>query len=109
MSMLSMKKCFINFYIFKDIIINYKMNNKEILDKYKDSLSILCGDIDNLDIDELDNRRQKIRQMQYSHNIVEKSFSSIARTFNREDALMYSMPCLFYRNNQLSLEFKNKK
>ena len=76
------------------------MNNQEILDKYKEPLSILCGDIDNLDIDELDNRREKIGQMQYSNNIVEKSFLSIYRFFNREDALMYSMPCLFYRNNQ---------
>ena len=76
------------------------MNNQEILDKYKDSLSILCEDLSNLDIDELDDRREKFRQMLYSNNIVEKSFSRIYRTFNREDALMYSMPCLFYRNNQ---------
>jgi hypothetical protein len=77
------------------------MNNEEILNKYKESLDILCGDISNLDIDELNERKQKIRQMQYSNNIVEKSFSSIAILFNREDALIYySSACLFYRNNK---------
>ena len=76
------------------------MNKEEILNKYKESLDILFGDTSNLNLDELDYRREKIRQMQYSNNIVEKSFSSIVITFNREDALMYSMPCLFYRNNK---------
>lgn len=76
------------------------MNNEEILNKYKDSLSILCGDKSNLNDKEFFDFEDKYKKIFYSHNIVEKSFSSIARLFNREDALMYSMPCLFYRNNQ---------
>lgn len=73
------------------------MNNQEILDKYKDSLAILCGDTSNFN--EFFEFETKFRQMPYSNNIVEKSFSKIARRFSM-DSLMYSMPCLFYRNNQ---------
>ena len=75
------------------------MNNEEILNKYKDSLSILCADTSNLNDNEFFEFETKFRQMPYSNNIVEKSFSSIARVFSM-DSLMYSMPCLFYRNNQ---------
>jgi hypothetical protein len=76
------------------------MNNQEILDKYKDSLSILCGDTSNLNNEEFYDFEDKYKKMVYSSNIVEKSFSSITRLFNRVDALMYSRTCLFYRNNQ---------
>jgi hypothetical protein len=89
------------------------MNNQEILDKYKDSLSILCEDSSNLNDNEFFEFDTKFRQMPYSNNIVEKSFSSIGRLFSM-DSLMYSSPCLFYRNNQwykyngnLPIEFNN--
>jgi hypothetical protein len=75
------------------------MNNQEILDKYKESLSIFCDGYDsNSDWDVFEKKYKKIF---YSYNIVEKSFSNIFRLFNREDAIIYySGPCLFYRNNQ---------
>lgn len=76
------------------------MNKEEILNKYKDSLDILCGYTSNLIVDEIYSHREKIRQIQCSNNIVEKSFSNIVRIFNREDALMYSTPCLFFINEQ---------
>lgn len=75
------------------------MNNEEILNKYKDTLSILCGDKSNLDDKDFSYFEEKYKKVFCSHNIVEKSFSNIARVFCR-DSLMYSMPCLFYRNNK---------
>lgn len=75
------------------------MNNQDILDKYKKALDILCKE--NFESDhECFGHPDNLKQLFNSHNIVEKSFSNIARIFNREDALIYSMPCLFYRNNQ---------
>ena len=63
------------------------MNNQEILDKYKESLSIFCDGYDsNSDWDVFENKYKKIF---YSHNIVEKSFSNIFILFNREDAIIY--------------------
>jgi len=73
------------------------MNNQEILDKYKESLSILCDKYDNNS--DWDVYEDKYKKIFFSNNIVEKSFSNIARQFNI-DSLMYSMPCLFYRDNQ---------
>ena len=76
------------------------MNNQEILDKYKETLSFLCDDNDNNNNNyDYEDFMEKIKKILYSHNIVEKSFSNIARLFHK-DSLMYSMPCLFYRNNQ---------
>lgn len=75
------------------------MNNEEILNKYKEPLSILCGDKSNLNDMEFFDYEEKRKNLFNSNNIVEKSFSNIARTFCI-DSLMYSMPCLFYRNNQ---------
>ena len=75
------------------------MNNQEILNKYKESLDILCGDKTNLNDMEFFDYEEKRKNLFNSNNIVEKSFSNIARTFCI-DSLMYSMPCLFYRNNQ---------
>ena len=75
------------------------MNNQEILDKYKESLSIFCDGYD--EKDDWHVYENKYKKIFYSHNIVEKSFSNIVRQFNREDAIIYnSGPCLFYRNNQ---------
>lgn len=74
------------------------MNKEEILNKYKESVSILCRDTNNLDDNSFFDFEEKYKRLFYSNNIVEKSFSNIARIFC-SDSLMYSMPCLFYRNN----------
>ena len=75
------------------------MNNQEILDKYKETLSIFCDCYDDKDYWQC--YADKVKKIFYSHNIVEKSFSNIVRQFNREDAIIYnSGPCLFYRDNQ---------
>ena len=75
------------------------MNNEEVLNKYKEPLSILCGDKSNLNDNDFFEFEEKYKKIFYSHNIVEKSFSNIARIFCI-DSLMYSRPCLFYRNNK---------
>lgn len=74
------------------------MNNEELLNKYKESLSILCGDENVINYD-FEVYEEKYKKIFHSHDIVEKSFSNIARIFCR-DSLMYSRPCLFYRNNK---------
>ena len=74
------------------------MNNEEILNKYKESLDILCGDENVINYD-FEVYEEKYKKIFHSHDIVEKSFSNIARIFCR-DSLMYSRPCLFYRNNK---------
>ena len=75
------------------------MNNEEILNKYKESLFILCGDKSDLNDKDFFEFEEKYKKIFYSHNIVEKSFSRIARVFC-SDSLIYARPCLFYRNNK---------
>lgn len=74
------------------------MNNEELLNKYKESLSILYGDENVINYD-FEVYEEKYKKIFHSDDIVEKSFSNIARIFCR-DSLMYSRPCLFYRNNK---------
>ena len=74
------------------------MNKQDILDKYKNALDILCKE--NFEsYHECFLYSDKARKLLDSHNIVEKSFSNIVKIFSR-DSLIYSAPCLFYRNDQ---------
>ena len=68
------------------------MNNQELLDFYVDKLDIYKQLEKNIffDIHQVINNTE---------DIIEKSVLFIGKRFNM-DSLMYSMPCLFYRNGQ---------
>jgi hypothetical protein len=92
MNMQNMKICFIKKMklLFKNILNNkLKMNNEELL-------SIYFHKYEDIFINGLDNPHEIINN---TEDIVEKSFMFIAHRF-RLESLMYSMPCLFFRNGQ---------